>query len=115
MHNKTKLMVERETFAVEDKTYYSYFVKGYIRGKEVKVAMIPPDKGGYAVLDIVFGDRMQAELVVTPFEIKDDQTGRVVSGNTYTARTVDESGEVYECAVKPYRTSDKAMLNMIIR
>ena len=116
MAKKTdKLLVEREVFEKNDKTYFSYFIKGNIRGKEVKVAVVPPDKGGYAVLDIVFGNEMSAELEVNPFEIKDDATGKVITGNTYLARTVDENGEIYECSIKPYRNSDKALLNMIIK
>ena len=109
------IMVERETFEKNEKTYFSYFIKGQVRGREVKVAIIPPDKGGYTVLDIVFGNEMKAELVSNPFEIKDDATGRVIAGNTYAVRTVDENGETYECNVKPYRNSDKTLLNMIMR
>ena len=110
-----KIYVERETFEKDNKTYFSYFVKGNVRGKEVKVAVIPPDKGGYTVLDIVFGNEMQAELVVNPFEIKDEATGKVIQGNTYIVRTTDENGDVFECNVKPYRNSDKTLLNMIIK
>ena len=84
-----------------------------IRNVNVKIAIIPPDFGGYTVLDIVFGDAMQAELKITPFEIKDDN-GKVISGNTYAVSTKDENGEVYECSVKPYRNSDKALLNMLV-
>lgn len=116
MEKKTnRIFVERETFEKNDRTYFSYFIKGKLRGKEVKVAVVPPDKGGYAVLDIVFGNEMKAELVVNPFEIKDEATGRVITGNTYLVRTADENGEVYECNVKPYRNSDKTLLNMLIK
>ena len=108
-----KIMVERETFEKEGKTYFSYFIKGKIRGKEVRIAVVPPDRGGYSVLDIVFGDDMKAELVVNPFEIKDEATGKVIKGNTYLAHTTDDSGEVYECNIKPYRNSDKMLLNML--
>ena len=114
MAKNQAIMVERETFEKDGKTYFSYFIKGQVRGREVKVAIIPPDKGGYTVLDIVFGDAMKAELKITPFEIKDD-AGKVISGNTYAVFTKDENGEVYECAIKPYRNSDKALLNMLIR
>lgn len=114
MAKKQLIMVERETFEKNDKTYFSYFIKGQVRGRDIKVAIIPPDKGGYTVLDIVFGDAMQAELKITPFEIKDD-AGKVISGNTYAVRSVDENGEVYECSVKPYRNSDKALLNMLVK
>ena len=77
------ILVERETYEKNGKTYFSYFIKGKIRGKEVKIGVIPPDKGGYTVLDIVFGNAMAAELLIKPFEIKDDATGKVISGNTY--------------------------------
>ena len=112
---ENKIMVERETFEKNGKTYFSYFIKGNIRGKDVKVAIVPPDRGGYAVLDIVFGNEMQAELVVNPYEIKDDATGNVIKGNTYAVRTIDENGETYECNVKPFRNSDKMLLNMLMR
>lgn len=110
-----KIMVERETFEKDGKTYFSYFIKGNVRGKDVKVAVVPPDRGGYSVLDIVFGDEMKAELVANPFEIKDEQSGKVIKGNTYAARTIDENGEVFECNIKPYRNSDKMLLNMLIK
>ena len=113
MANKQVIMVERETFEKNEKTYFSYFIKGQVRGREVKVAIIPPDKGGYTVLDIVFGNEMKAELKITPFEIKDD-AGKVITGNTYTVFTKDENGDEYECSVKPYRNSDKTLLNMLI-
>ena len=108
------IMVERETFEKDGKTYFSYFIKGKVRGKDVKVAVVPPDKGGYAVLDIVFGNEMKAELVAKPYEIKDDN-GNVIKGNTFMVRSVDENGEVYECSIKPDRASDKALLNMLMR
>lgn len=110
-----KIMVERETFEMNEKTYFSYFIKGKIRGKDVKVAITPPDKAGFVVLDIVFGNEMKADLVINPYEIKDEATGNVVKGNSFAVRTVDENGEVYECPIKPFRQSDKALLNMLLR
>lgn len=110
-----KIFVERDTYESKGKTYYSYFIKGQIRGKDVRIAIVPPDLGGYAVLDIVFGEAMAAELIAKPFEIKDDKTGSVISGNTYMVRTEDENGMVYECNVKPFRSSDKSLLNMLLR
>ena len=53
-NNNGKIFVERETFEKNGRTFFSYFIKGNIRGKEVKMAVVPPDKGGYTVLDIVF-------------------------------------------------------------
>ena len=116
---ENKIYVERETFEKNDKIYYSYYIKGEIRGREVKIGIAPPhsdtDKGGYTVLDLVFGEAEKAELVIRPYEIKDEKTKQVITGNTYAIQSVDENGEVYECSVKPFRSSDKALLNMLLR
>ena len=109
-----KIFVEREVYEKDGKEYFSYFIKGVVRGKEVRVLITPPDKGGYTVLDIVFGNEMAAELTLTPYEIKDEK-GKVMKGNTYGVRSVDEDGQVYECKIKPFRDSDKALLNMLLR
>ena len=114
-NNNGKIFVERETFEKNGRTFFSYFIKGVIRGKDVKVAVVPPDKGGYTVLDIVFGNEMSAELILKPYEIKDEATGRVIAGNSYAVQSVDEDGEVYECSIKPYRNSDKSLLNMLVK
>ena len=114
MKNK-KLMVEREIYEKDGKSYFTYFIKGVVRGVEVRVAVTPPDKGGYTVLDIVFGKEMKADLVTKPYEIKDDATGNVIKGNTYTVQSIDENGEVYECPIKPFRASDKSLLSMLMR
>lgn len=110
-----QILVERETFEKNDRTYFSYFIKGKVRGRDVKVAIVPPDKGGYTVLDIVFGDAMAAELVLKPYEIKDEATGKIISGNSYAVKSKDENGEEYECNIKPFRSSDKALLNMLLK
>lgn len=109
-----KINVERETFKSNGKEYFSYFIKGIVRGRNVKAAVVPPDKGGYAVLDIVFDGEMEAELVVNPFEIKDEH-GKTIKGNTYMVRSYDEDGTVYECPIKPAKASDKSFLNMLLR
>ena len=49
-----------------------------------------------------------------PFEIKGDD-GKTISGNTFAVVSYDDNGETYECAIKPQRTSDKAILNMLIK
>ena len=110
-----QIKVERETFEKDGKTFFSYFIKGTIRGKDVRILVTPPDKGGFTVLDIVFGNEMQADLVVNPYEIKDEATGNVIKGNTYAVRSVDENGQVYECNIKPFRSSDKSLLAMLMR
>ena len=108
------VFVERETFETNGKTYFTYFVRGNVRGKDVKACVVPPDLGGYAVLDIVFNGEKSAELVSTPFEMKDDHN-KVISGCTYSVRSTDENGKVYECKIKPFRNSDKTILNMLLR
>ena len=110
-----KIKVERETFEKDGKTFYSYFIKGVIRGKDVRISVMPSDRGGFVVLDIVFDTASKAELVLVPYEIKDEKTGTVVKGNSYAVRSVDENGEVYECPIKPSKQSDKALLNMLLR
>lgn len=112
-HNQ--FLVERDTYMKNGQEYFSYFIKGNIRGKEKRIGVIPPDNGGYAVLDIVFDGAMSAELVLKPYEIKDEKTGQVLKGNTYAVRSVDENGEIYECPIKPARISDKTMMNMLLR
>ena len=57
---------------------------------------------------------MEAELVVNPFEIKDEH-GKTIKGNTYMVRSYDEDGTVYECPIKPAKASDKSFLNMLLR
>ena len=114
MNQNTIVKVERETYEKNGKTYFSYFIRGNVRGREVRAAVVPPDRGGYTVLDIVFGDKMGADLVVNRFEMKDDASGRTITGNTYKVRSVDENGEVYECKIKPFRASDKTLITMLL-
>ena len=60
------LLVERESYQKDGKDFFSYFVKGKIRGKEVKARVSPSDMGGYDLLDIVFLTDETAELIITP-------------------------------------------------
>lgn len=108
------IYVQRESFDLNGKSYFSYFIAGKIRGRDVKIAVVPPDRGGYSVLDIVFDKEMKLELVLIPYEIKDD-SGKVIKGNTYAVRSVDDNGEIYECTIKPFRPSDKLKLNMLLK
>ena len=114
-NEKKVVMVERETYEKNEKTYYSYFIKGNLRGVDFRVGVQPHDIGGYTVLEIVFNGAMEAELVTKPWEIKDEKTGVVNSGMTYAVVSYDEDGTVYECAIKPARRSDKDLMNMLFR
>ena len=40
------IFVERETYSKNDKEYYTYFIKGNVRGKDVKIGIVPPDVAG---------------------------------------------------------------------
>jgi len=71
--------------------------------------------GNFYVKDIVFGNEDTADFVVEPFEFQ-DSTGKTIVGNKFFVRTTDpETGEIYECAVKPAKNSDKTLLAMIMR
>ena len=37
---KMAIKVERETFEMDGKTYFGYFIKGNIRGRDVKIGSI---------------------------------------------------------------------------
>lgn len=109
------LIVERETY--ESKTNekrYSYFVRGKIRGKDIKASLVPSDIGGYDVLDIVFGVEKTAELVLVPYSMIDEKTGKEICGNGYEVVNYDENGEIYKCKVKPRQASDKSLLEMLL-
>ena len=112
--NEKKIKVERETYNKDDKTYYSYYIKGEIRGREVRIAVVPPDNGGFRVLDIVFDQENSSDLVLQPYEIKDER-GKVLKGNSYAVVSKDKDGTEYECGIKPFRNSDKTLLNMLLR
>lgn len=110
-----KLFVEREKFTGNDgKEYYSYFLKGKVRGRDVRVDFAPKDKGGYEPLDIVFDVQDKAELIIGKEEMVDSNTGRKSVYDTYTLKTVDTDGIEYVVGVKPTRNSDKALLQMLI-
>ena len=110
-----KLIVEREKFEFKGKEYMGYFVKGIVKGREVRATLKPQDINGYTVLDIIFEGANEVELVANPYSIKDETTGETKTGYTFLARSVDENGEVYECPVKHSRGSDKAILNMLVK
>ncbi len=114
MAKNNQVKVEKGSFEYKSKSYNEYYICGTVRGRDVKIKLAPPDKGGYTVLDIVFGDDSTADFVTEPFEFKNSD-GQVITGNRFLVRTVDkETGEVYECAVKPARNSDKTLLAMLM-
>ena len=113
--SEKQIYVEREQYELKGKEYFAYFIKGQIRGKDVKISVKPHDYNGYTVLDILFDVQDKAELVVKPYEIVDQASGNVIKGNTFFAVVTDVDGTVYECPIKHNRTSDKALINMLVR
>ena len=110
-----KLIVEREKFEYKGKEYMGYFVKGIVKGREVRATLKPQDINGYTVLELIFDGANEVELIAKPYSITDEATGNVITGNTFVVRSVDENGEVYECPVKHSRGSDKVLLTMLMK
>lgn len=111
------LYLEREKYINKNsgKENYSYFVKGSVKGKELKAQMSPPDISGYAILDIIFDENDKVELKATPFSITDKATGQVITGNTYSVQYIDEDGEIIDYKVKPYKPTDKTTLKLLLK
>lgn len=114
MKAEKNLVVERETYQKDEKTYYQYFVPGVIKGKNVKAKLTASDIGGYEVLDIVFIGQEKAELGLVPYSMVDEATGKINNGFTFEARTTDKDGTIYKAKVKPLRPSDKALIDMLL-
>ena len=100
--NEKVLKVERECYeSKSNEIRYTYFISGVIRNKKVKASLIPGNIGGYDVLDIVFGEEKTTDLILVPYSMVDEKTGKEKSGYTYEAQNIDENGEVYKCKIKP--------------
>jgi len=108
------LKVVKEQYTSKKKrTGFIYSIAGTIRGKKMTVSLAPPDKGGYALLDVLFGDATELPLLMTPYEMEDD-SGNVISGFTYLVRQADPDGVIIECKLKPRNDSDKRLLNVYL-
>jgi hypothetical protein len=111
--SKGKVFVQRQLVTKEDKEFYSYFIDVVVRGKANRVLISAPDVGGYKVLDIVFGNEDKAELTVQKMTMTDAK-GKESSYVKYGVKSVDEDGKIYECKIKPFRGSDKDLLEMYL-
>ena len=110
---RLRLFVEREAFTGSyGERFWAHVVRGQVRGRNIKIDFIPKDKGGYEVLDIVFGASDKAELIMCN-EVMTDSHGNKTRYISYKVRTEDALGEL-ECGVKPAQDSDKALLTMLI-
>lgn len=109
------LYVERETFTTKDKReMYGYFVRGQIRGRDVKVDFNAKDQGGYETLDLIFDINPKAELLIHE-ETQTDIDGAKRTYTVYEVQNVDEDGIVYKYKVKPARESDKTYLDILLQ
>ena len=113
MNNQT-IIVKRETYQKDGKEYFAYFIEGKVKGKPVRVNVVPHDIGGYTVLDIVFEGAKEVKLDVRSFTMKNDKGEETVI-NTFNVVSLDDNGEVYECPVKAKNKSDKILLSMLTR
>lgn len=116
------LVVTREAIKGKDgkqlvtkdgRLYFSYIVRGIIRGKEMTIDFVPKDKGGYEPLDILFDLSPKAELTMSEEEMTDDK-GNVTHYTAYKVQATDEDGEVWDCSVRPQRDSDKTLLRFLL-
>ncbi|MBE6702130.1 MAG: hypothetical protein E7585_01805 [Ruminococcaceae bacterium] len=98
-----------------DKPIFTYNIYGKLRGQDIRAGMAPPDKGGYGVLALLFGEADALPLYMVPYKMKDENTGMTSSGFTYLVMSTDEEGITLECKVKPSRDSDKRLLECLIQ
>ena len=111
---KKEYFIEKEPYTKGGKKFNSHVVKGMILGKELKATLVPPDPGGYQLLEVIIGDKPKYPLTVKPFEMT-TESGEVITGNTYSVETTDAEGTVYSCKLQPLKKSDKDVLKALIK
>ena len=73
----------------DGRPYYSYVVRGKVRGEEKKVDFVPKDQGGYEPLDILFEIAPKAELIISEeVMVRNDETERHEKRYVYATFTV---------------------------
>ena len=85
-----KVKVERAAYERNDKSYFAYFIRGNIRGRDIRVLIVPPDNGGYRVLDIVSTKTWK----------------RILSSDLLKLKTRRQAGS-YAATVTPYKVRTK--------
>lgn len=111
------LTVERETYeAKNNKEYYGYFVRGQVRGREVRADLVPKNKDfdGYEILDIIFDIAPTAELTIRE-ETSENEHGGKTRYTVYEVQNTDEDGILYSYKLKPRAESDKSILNVLLQ
>ena len=112
-----RLTVERDTYETRDKKeYYNYFVRGQVRGREVRAELAPKNKDfdGYELLDLIFDIAPTAELYIH------DEESETASGSksvytVYEIQNTDEDGILYSYKLKPRAESDKSIINVLLQ
>lgn len=112
-----RLTVEREAYEAKNKKeYYGYFVRGQVRGREVRAELTPKNKDfdGYELLDLIFDIAPTAELYIH------DEESETASGSksiytVYEVQNTDEDGILYSYKLKPRAESDKSILNVLLQ
>lgn len=111
------LKIEREPYVSKKtgKPGFAYYLKGTVRGREVKAKVVPKDKGGFEVLDIIYDGAISCDLRVEKGKMKNED-GDIVKFETYTVFSKDPTtGEEFDLKVKPDKDSDKAKFKFILR
>ncbi len=108
------LILERDSFKGKDgKDMFSYFIRGYALGREIRADFVASDQGGYEVLDLLFSLEKDVNVVMRD-EVMTDDKGRDTHYTVYEARVQDDDGNVYSYKIKPSRNSDKTYLDMLL-
>lgn len=108
------LILERDSFKGKDgKDMFSYFIRGYALGREIRADFVASDQGGYEVLDLLFSLEKDVKVVMRD-EVMSDDKGRDTHYTVYEAQAEDEDGNVYSYKIKPARNSDKTYLDMFL-
>lgn len=111
------LTVERESYKGKDeKEYYGYFVRGQVRGREIRADLSPKNRDfdGYDILDLIFDIKPTAELIVRE-ETSETASGAVTKYTVYEVQNADEDGITYTYKVKPRAESDKSVLSVLLQ
>lgn len=112
-----RLTVERDTYETRDKKeYYNYFVRGQVRGREVRAELAPKNKDfdGYELLDLIFDIAPTAELYIRDEE-RETASGSKSVYTVYEVQNTDEDGILYSYKLKPRAESDKSILNVLLQ
>lgn len=98
------------------KMLWIYYVKGEIRGKEVKANFAPSGKDDVATftnLDIIFGTENTAQIYEK--RTTTERNEKKVTYISYQVYWQDEFGEDFIATVKPQKDSDKSIFEYLCK